>query len=1372
MHEPTPATHNARPAAPRRRRRALRWLGWSLGGLIALLIVIGGALWWWAGTDQSLAATLTRAARLMPAGQTLETRDVSGSVRRGGHIGHLQWRSEAMQVTVQNAEVGWLLRPLLSRKLQLGEVRAAHVRIESLPQPDKPAEPLQPLQGVPLPVDVDLPFKVDTIEWVGPPAVTVQALAGRYRYEGQEHQLQIDGVDVADGHYSGTLKLQGPAPMALNLALQGRVQAALQEGQAPLQLLAQASAKGQLAGADARLAIEATLKPAGEADPARPVDALIQANIAPWAPQPVVDALARLRNIDAAWLLPQAPRTQLSGEITVRPDEGAGTQQAWALDADLANAAAAPWDEGGLPVQALQAQLNYNAAERAVRVREARIEAGRGSIEAQGEWRPAPAPWQIEVRVRDVRPGLLHTRLAGAPIRGEIKAAQKSEGTDGQGSVLDFDVDLQAAGNGAGARALEGLNLQLAQAQGRWSLPAQLLDLRSLRLQAARVDVRGQGQARIAEQAGSAKLQATLPGASLDIDGRMAPTQGQGEAQLQLRDASALQGWTESLPGLAEVFAGNSLRGEARLDARWQGGWQSFLQQFQKPGQPLPRGSAEPTLNARLEVPSLSLQQSAPTAQAPRPAPVLLRGVRATLEGRLAQASLNLQGQAEIGTQRLTLDTQATGGLQRAGEWRLQLARLRAQAQDTRGTDAQQLAPWTLALTREFDSQVRTGPGLIEVQGSAAGATLSGPVPGTVSIDWEPLRLQQRSGAQGASLRLQSKGRMRGLPMAWARAFGGDASLREMGISGDLVFDGDWDIDAGDRLRAQARVARASGDLRVQAGEAALVRRIESRGTGTRSEITMSPTDEGPGTPAGLRQAEVLLRADGDALQASLVWDSERAGSINAQAGTRLVQQPGGGWQWAADAPLSGRVRAALPQLGVWSMLAPPGWRVAGSLQADATLSGNRTEPRWNGTLAADELALRARVEGLDLRDGRLRATLTGDRLRIDEFTLQGGQASRVRIAGRGGNLSTVGSELGRDGGRLSVRGEAQWSGSTPRIDLQADVQRLRALVRTDRQVTVSGNLQTRLQDGQLQVRGKITADRAAIILPDESAPSLGTDVVVRSAAIDKEAREKAEREARARSNADAQDAEKPQQPVLRRPPDIELSFDLGNDFAVQGRGITTRLEGALDIRANSLTAPPRVTGEVRTVQGQYRAYGQALDVESGLARFNGVVDNPQLDIFALRPNITQRAGVRITGSAQAPRVALYSDPVLSDAETLSWVILGRASATSGGEAILMQQAALALLGGLGKGQSGGSLASRFGLDEIGFKGPGGGELTESSVTLGKRLSKDFYVTYERSLAGALGTLFIFYDLTQNLTLRGQAGQQSAVDLIYTVKYD
>ncbi|MBC7377455.1 MAG: translocation/assembly module TamB domain-containing protein, partial [Burkholderiaceae bacterium] len=64
------------------------------------------------------------------------------------------------------------------------------------------------------------------------------------------------------------------------------------------------------------------------------------------------------------------------------------------------------------------------------------------------------------------------------------------------------------------------------------------------------------------------------------------------------------------------------------------------------------------------------------------------------------------------------------------------------------------------------------------------------------------------------------------------------------------------------------------------------------------------------------------------------------------------------------------------------------------------------------------------------------------------------------------------------------------------------------------------------------------------------------------------------------------------------------------------------------------------------------------------------------------------------------------------------------------------------------------------------------GTTSAAAVTLGKRLSRDFYVAYERSLAGTLGTFYIFYDLSKRFTLRAQTGEQSAVDLIFTLPYD
>jgi translocation and assembly module TamB len=136
--------------------------------------------------------------------------------------------------------------------------------------------------------------------------------------------------------------------------------------------------------------------------------------------------------------------------------------------------------------------------------------------------------------------------------------------------------------------------------------------------------------------------------------------------------------------------------------------------------------------------------------------------------------------------------------------------------------------------------------------------------------------------------------------------------------------------------------------------------------------------------------------------------------------------------------------------------------------------------------------------------------------------------------------------------------------------------------------------------------------------------------------------------------------------------------------------------------------------------------------------------------------------------------VRLYAEPELPEAEKLAWLVLGRSAGTGGAEAAVLQQAALALLGSSGRGLPG-SLGQALGLDEVTMRGStsnADGTTTGATVTVGKRLSQDFYVAYERSLAGTLGTLYIFFDLSRRLTLRAQTGEQSAVDLIFTLRYD
>ncbi len=592
--------------------------------------------------------------------------------------------------------------------------------------------------------------------------------------------------------------------------------------------------------------------------------------------------------------------------------------------------------------------------------------------------------------------------------------------------------------------------------------------------------------------------------------------------------------------------------------------------------------------------------------------------------------------------------------------------------------------------------------------------------------------------------------------------------LAAMGLSGDLSFNARWDLDTtGPALKAELLVERAAGDLRLAVEDGSGTTVIHT--TGPRSSKpgeVRTHTVRGAGMRAHIKQARLSVRAQGDDVQAKLDWDSERAGTLTAQLGTRLAQQDGT-WTWPEKAPLSGQIDARMPDIGIWALFAPPGWRVTGSLQAKAEISGDRQNPQWQGNLSADGLSILSALDGIDLQNGVLHARLQGNRLDLTELRMQGGRGSNARILGYSGNLTTA----PREGGELTGSGFVRWdppnadgSNSGLSMDLRAQATRLQVLVRADRQVSISGGLQAKLEQGQFTLRGDLTTDRATIILPEESAPSLDSDVVVHSAASRKAEQEAARKQQQADRKAQAR-AE------TIKLPDILVKLDLGRDFALQGYGITTRLEGALEVQGPTVAGgPPRITGEIRTVQGRYRAWGQSLDVETGLIRFNGPYANPSLDILALRPNIAVRAGVQVQGTANAPRVRLYSDPEMPDAEKLSWVVMGRDPATGGAESALLQQAALSLLSG-GRNNSG-KIASNLGLDEIGFKGPGGEGSTGAALTLGKRLSSDLYVTYEQSLSGAMGTLYIFYDLSRRLTLRGQTGETSALDLIYTVRKD
>ncbi|HEX7638137.1 MAG TPA: translocation/assembly module TamB domain-containing protein, partial [Burkholderiaceae bacterium] len=414
--------------------------------------------------------------------------------------------------------------------------------------------------------------------------------------------------------------------------------------------------------------------------------------------------------------------------------------------------------------------------------------------------------------------------------------------------------------------------------------------------------------------------------------------------------------------------------------------------------------------------------------------------------------------------------------------------------------------------------------------------------------------------------------------------------------------------------------------------------------------------------------------------------------------------------------------------LNVWGAWLPPGWRLGGEARAEVAVAGRWGDPQLTGELSAQKLQIRNALEGVYAHDGDVLLRLEGDHAHIERFHVLGGE------------------------GELTVTGGATL-GAQPRARLQAVATRFQALGRIDRKIVASGTLGLALGADAARIDGRLTVDEGLIDISKGNAPTLDSDVQVLDG-----------------SNG-GEDAPAPPPPAPRRATQLALSLDLGQHLQLRGRGIDTTLQGKLDI-----TSPEgrlAVHGSVHTVGGQYVAYGQKLQIARGEIFFNGLVDDPRLDILATRPNLDVTVGVAITGTALSPHVKLVSEPEMSDADKLSWLMLGRAPDTVGGaDTALLQQAAFALLAGEGEAPSD-QLLNRLGLTSFGVgQKTDANDVKQTVVTLGRQISRRVYVGYERGITETTGNWQLIYRIAQRLTVRLQSGEDNSADVIYTWRWN
>jgi len=440
-----------------------------------------------------------------------------------------------------------------------------------------------------------------------------------------------------------------------------------------------------------------------------------------------------------------------------------------------------------------------------------------------------------------------------------------------------------------------------------------------------------------------------------------------------------------------------------------------------------------------------------------------------------------------------------------------------------------------------------------------------------------------------------------------------------------------------------------------------------------------------------------------DEITVAAVLEEGEVGTIRARVD---AQRSSARWQ---DMPLSGALHAETSELGLLSLYLPDIDRTAGELHADVNFAGTLGAPQLNGVVKLSGGELDLYQVNLGLRQVTLEAHLND------------------------GGLDFSGNARA-GAGSATANGHLEWRNLLPYGKLHLEGSNLRVADTPEAQIDASPNLSFDVQGRRIEVTGMVAVPYARIQPKDiTNAVRASPDEVV----LGREAPSPAERFE-----------------VMST-----ITLTLGEKVSVDTSGLTGRLTGSVTIRSG-YDAITRATGELSVADGKYLAYARKLDIQRGRLIFTGgPIDNPGIDLRAVKefPDVT--AGVNVRGTLLQPRMSFFSDPPLPQSQIVSLIL-------SGGSTQATQTASNAALG-QGAALLAAQIGSRVGLPDVSLETDP--LANETSLVLGYYLSPRIYVSYGVSLTETLNTLKIRYTLGDHWVVRTELGTARGADLVYSI---
>jgi translocation and assembly module TamB len=413
----------------------------------------------------------------------------------------------------------------------------------------------------------------------------------------------------------------------------------------------------------------------------------------------------------------------------------------------------------------------------------------------------------------------------------------------------------------------------------------------------------------------------------------------------------------------------------------------------------------------------------------------------------------------------------------------------------------------------------------------------------------------------------------------------------------------------------------------------------------------------------------------------------------------------------AKNKTLNGSFSLSGLDLSIARPFVPMVQKLNGKLNGSGRLSGDLLAPQVNGSVVLSGGEVSGPELPMNLQDLQVQALIAGENVTLDG-KWRSGQAGQGTLGGQIGWGQALVVDLNVKGSHLPITVE-------PYATLEA-----------------APDLKISMKDGRLAISGDVSIPKGDITirqLPASTVKLSGDTVIV------------------------GQQTEEGAPPLAMA---MDINVQVGQEkLSFTGFGLTADLAGRVHIGDNMDTR-----GELSLNNGRYRAYGQRLTIRKARILFAGPVDQPYLDVEAIRQTDDVVAGIRLSGSAEQPTTTVFSEPAMSQEQALSYLVLGRPLNNTGEDSNMMAQAALAL-GLAGSESTTGELARNLGIKDFELDTAGSGDKT--NVVASGKITEKLSLRYGVGVFEPASTIALRYMLSKKVYLEAASGLASSLDIFY-----